>query len=496
MFNNVSLSKEQTSLMRKEDDQETLEFGEKTVSMVKKMKLYFDDLECHDDHVIIVCGNTGSGKSTLINYFSDRTLVVKKSPFFSTAYLLECDNAIASISHKAVSETTYPGRYECGDSIYWDCPGFEETRGISREIANAYGIKRIKEKADKFSVLGVVEESAFFAQRGGSFRRFISKLSTVFSGIDTESLSNATTLCVNKVDDISDFLRFINQIAREKNDLTQREREIINKIADKGRLVEFPVPTDNQKQYPSDYKDHAIQLIQCGISLKKPDIEIAISHEALECIDKLGKYVVSEMRSKLSDVLILIGEEVLFDEYLKDIFSKYQNDEFEKDSTMLDALQSSLSDEVSGRKAEKIIKHFEYMKFLSLEIMENIISSSGKYGAQFTGKMSKDIFSDFFDKLVSPELRESQHLSHKKSRTQRAGLGSQLLSSTTSTQSKVQQTLASKRKKAIKKSQKNFFQHKKKAATYPGTKIFCDKHTQAKPRIEIRENLEKMQLTI
>lgn len=59
------------------------------------------------------------------------------------------------IGHESVSMTTIPNKWlskeefdEClTDIIYWDCPGFEDTKGPFQDIANAFYVKRLFENS-------------------------------------------------------------------------------------------------------------------------------------------------------------------------------------------------------------------------------------------------------------------------------------------------------------------------------------------------------------
>lgn len=50
----------------------------------------------------------------------------------------------AKIGSTLVSETTVPIPYlDDKNNIYWDCPGFEDSKGPEQDIANGFFIKKI-----------------------------------------------------------------------------------------------------------------------------------------------------------------------------------------------------------------------------------------------------------------------------------------------------------------------------------------------------------------
>jgi len=86
--------------------------------------------------VVLVIGNTGSGKSTTINYLMGCTMKeIEKGGDF--VIVTEDDNKYyATIGHTNQSETLYPETYvnKEDEVAYCDCPGFEDNRGLEERI--------------------------------------------------------------------------------------------------------------------------------------------------------------------------------------------------------------------------------------------------------------------------------------------------------------------------------------------------------------------------
>ena len=60
------------------------------------------------------------------------------------------------IGNKSVSETTYPSWYNTDNfGVVWDCPGYNDNRGLTQDIANSFYIKNLFEKAASVKVLVV-----------------------------------------------------------------------------------------------------------------------------------------------------------------------------------------------------------------------------------------------------------------------------------------------------------------------------------------------------
>lgn len=158
------------------------------------------DQQPTSNNAILVLGNTGSGKSTLINYLCGKTLQAKEtSNDFFGKYSLECNQQLTKISSGGKSETftPIPIRDNQNHLIFWDCPGYNDTRGELVGLINAYCIAKIAKKTNKAKVLLVVDSAEAKSSRGEHLREILKTVSSMFSY--KENLSNII-LCINKVD--------------------------------------------------------------------------------------------------------------------------------------------------------------------------------------------------------------------------------------------------------------------------------------------------------
>ena len=117
--------------------------------------------------IVIFLGSTGSGKSTLLNFLSGIPLVIDEDSELQLA-----ENSYPggfSIGKSSISETTFPQFVSLNGSVYYDMPGFEESRGGCIDLMNACFIKNIIENATSVKIAVVVGQDEITAGRGKRF---------------------------------------------------------------------------------------------------------------------------------------------------------------------------------------------------------------------------------------------------------------------------------------------------------------------------------------
>lgn len=79
------------------------------------------------DQAVIVIGDTGVGKSTILSFLSGEDLYVR---YDGLKPILDCPNSQKiKIGHEKYSETSVPNKILIDNLAFYDCPGFRDNKG-------------------------------------------------------------------------------------------------------------------------------------------------------------------------------------------------------------------------------------------------------------------------------------------------------------------------------------------------------------------------------
>lgn len=133
--------------------------------------------------IVVILGNTGAGKSTLINFLAGKGLTVD-----GTGYVLSVQNdPEAMVIGRQVfsSETLYPKSIDIETLDkktlrFFDLPGLDDTDGSVRNLVNSAFIRRILLDAKTVRFVYVAGQDQFTADRGQSVTRTLQVLNHLF----------------------------------------------------------------------------------------------------------------------------------------------------------------------------------------------------------------------------------------------------------------------------------------------------------------------------
>jgi energy-coupling factor transporter ATP-binding protein EcfA2 len=162
----------------------------------------------NSDQVILVIGKTGAGKSTLVNCLTNPEnleVVLHKNPKNEyddgTLVISIKDNYIGApeIGHTRNSQTTIPNKGQDNQgTVYWDCPGFDDTSGPKQDIPNAFFLKKIFDTAKKVKLVLVIEYGDLLHSRANHIKKLTDSLGELFNPKELPTILKGLSLVVTK----------------------------------------------------------------------------------------------------------------------------------------------------------------------------------------------------------------------------------------------------------------------------------------------------------
>ena len=203
-------------------------------------KIYSKIREAENKDIVLVLGNTGAGKSTLINRLLGCKMEPKKIKAKRTAHPLgPREDYYPRMGTGWKSETDHPEIYTKNFN-YCDCPGFEDTREDEVKIINTIATQMVIEKSRSIkAIMVVIDWPSVESGVGQNFRDLGKTLGKMFG----RKLDEAPFLfVVNKGEDITveDFLAASDEIIKDSTNESTKllERKTRSSNEDK-RLSEL-----------------------------------------------------------------------------------------------------------------------------------------------------------------------------------------------------------------------------------------------------------------
>lgn len=151
-------------------------------------------------NVILVVGTTGVGKSALVHCVATKCDKLSSIDTGEVEYTVrdELDTEVGNITLSSVSRTLTPDiNVDEAQNVWYDCPGFGDTRNETVEIATTYLIKCVIENASNAKIVLVVDyDSVTSGHNRDGFDKLLSR--TVQLLKSTEKFENSVSLVISK----------------------------------------------------------------------------------------------------------------------------------------------------------------------------------------------------------------------------------------------------------------------------------------------------------
>lgn len=297
-------------------------------------------------NIVLLLGITGSGKTTTGLLLTENDLISYEIEGTGEFVITDEKNRISRDS-AITSKTIIPEKMidENSGTVYFDCPGFSDTRGLLNDLSVVYFIKKLFNFADSIKLVFMIASSS--VRISGDRREFMELAKYAITMIkDIEKYHNGIALIVTKVPNESNrsdeifvnrTLYFLNHtkndlikknedsitsqnekeinlnvikfidIFLEKTDANSKKIGIFRQTSENGPVKDMPV-IQNEKEIISTIINRNIQFIR----KENNDFRYTISTDSLNQIHSL----MVKTQQALSDDLIKINDD-LMEVYLK-----------------------------------------------------------------------------------------------------------------------------------------------------------------------------------
>lgn len=184
--------------------------------------------------ITVILGNTGAGKSTMINFLAKTPMVV------NTLGKLVPEEGKARVRVRAGGKacTKYPEAIPDSDvGMLCDLPGFQDTDSAVDDLLNAAFIRQVLTAAKSLKVLILTTEDELLSTRGKSFKE-LSKFMRIFQNKGFRD--SACYLLVNRVEPTSILEGTTNTLYEGVFDKLDPDESLLKDLVDSKRVYYIP----------------------------------------------------------------------------------------------------------------------------------------------------------------------------------------------------------------------------------------------------------------
>ena len=241
----------------------------------------------------IFIGQTGAGKSTLVNYLARNELEAVEDEYEDDWYAIRTLQAIEGIEigNNSSSCTKIPAKWVSDEEVaYWDCPGFGDTEGPIQDITDAYFVNELFNKSKEVRVVLVVNIDTIKSTRHDKFLNLANDIDRM--GL-INSLQSVSLIVTSSKLSKAKILNYLSDkiLPNLSDDNNQNLKKLVQYFIENSFQVEvFPYP-----KMPGTIDTSNVNTIQQVIeevdALSDTKLKPPISENTVNALSKWGKVI-------------------------------------------------------------------------------------------------------------------------------------------------------------------------------------------------------------
>ena len=164
--------------------------------------------------------DTGSGKSTLINYLTGASLLIRKHKYVDEYFISNANEDSLPIGHDSKSATKIPAlATDSKGNVFVDTPGFEDSEGFKANVVNGLILKKILNEAKRKKVILAIDEKNLFVNRGQALKVNLLRIKNMFG-----EESGKIMIVISKAKQNSNYRDFILSVLEDDSQNNQENK--------------------------------------------------------------------------------------------------------------------------------------------------------------------------------------------------------------------------------------------------------------------------------
>lgn len=328
--------------------------------------------------ILTVIGNTGVGKSTLINCLLGAKCTANKRPNDSQLILDVQQIGNLKIGHgpdSCTSESVIV-HDKMTNIAFVDTPGFEDTQGNEQDLANAFYLTRTFKLIPRMRCIVAIEQTTFTAHRGNLFMELVRKLVHFFPNFD--HFMPAISVVITKTHPADSPQKYLNLFSSFLKRADPREKLFLTHFIQNPQCIQlFPMPTHEGPVSNEIFKSMLNSITNNTLILPSPEVNITISDTCLLYVHELAKKLNELVKQTLEQILSSIFANYL--QFIADVKSSLNSNDILKSKQTLGNLKRTFDYIDEWTKIQQTVNDSEQFLTAHIAQVEKIFPSMNSF---------------------------------------------------------------------------------------------------------------------